>query len=91
MNREEIAHRSDDSPDQPASAPVHDTGLEARDSASDSPSPLALVDAVAASTLSSKALARYQAYKEVLLAREQDEAAIISTLTLFIWDLSESR
>ncbi|HTU57287.1 MAG TPA: hypothetical protein VMF89_02620 [Polyangiales bacterium] len=43
------------------------------------------------STLPSKALARYHAYKEVLLAREQDEAAIISTLTLFVWDLSESR
>lgn len=58
---------------------------------SDVPSPLAHVDAVATSSLSKNALARYQAYKEVLLARERDEAAIVSTLTLFIWDLSESQ
>jgi hypothetical protein len=58
---------------------------------SDTPSPLAHVDAVAISALSKNALARYRAYKEVLLAREQDQAAIVSTLTLFVWDLSESQ
>jgi hypothetical protein len=59
--------------------------------ASNAASPLARFDALAVSTLSSKTRARYHAYKEVLLAREQNEAAIISTLTLFIWDLSVSR
>jgi hypothetical protein len=54
------------------------------------PSPFASIDAIAAASLSSKSLKRYQAYKEVLLAREQDHAAIISTLTLFVSDLSES-
>lgn len=51
---------------------------------------LARIDAIAAAALSSKSLARYQAYKQVLLAREQDHAAIISTLTLFVSDLSEA-
>jgi hypothetical protein len=55
------------------------------------PSPFASIDAIAAASLSGKSLKRYQAYKEVLLAREQDHAAIISTLTLFVSDLSESR
>lgn len=73
-----------------ASAPAHDDAVGARDS-SNSSSPLAHIDATAVSALSKRALARYQAYKKVLLAREQDEAAIISTLTLFVWDLSESR
>jgi hypothetical protein len=51
---------------------------------------LAPIDAIAAATLSSKSLERYQAYKQVLLARERDHAAIISTLRLFISDLSEA-
>lgn len=54
-------------------------------------SPLTLLDETAAAALSNKSLARYEAYKAVLLAREQNEQAIISTLTLFIRDLSESR
>jgi hypothetical protein len=51
---------------------------------------LARIDAIAAATLSSRSLARYHAYKQVLLAREQDRAAIVSTLTLFVADLSEA-
>jgi hypothetical protein len=51
---------------------------------------LARIDAIAAGALTSKSLARYHAYKKVLLAREQDHAAIISTLTLFVSDLSEA-
>jgi hypothetical protein len=48
------------------------------------------IDALAAARLSSKSLARYEAYKQVVLAREQDHAAVVSTLTLFVSDLSEA-
>lgn len=82
--------RPDDTPAQATSAPTHSTEVDVGGAASGASSPLARIDAMAVSALSSKALARYHAYKEVLLAREQDEAAIISTLTLFLWDLSES-
>jgi len=51
---------------------------------------IARVDAIATAALSTKLLERYQAYKQVLLAREQDHAAIVSTLTLFVSDLSEA-
>lgn len=51
---------------------------------------LARIDAIAAAALSGKSLARYHAYKQVVLAREHDHAAIISTLRLFISDLSEA-
>jgi hypothetical protein len=51
---------------------------------------LARNDAIAAAALSGKSLARYLAYKQVVLAREQDPAAIVSTLRLFISDLSEA-
>lgn len=51
---------------------------------------LARIDAIAAAALSSKSLARYEAYRQVLLAREQDPTAIISTLTLFVSDLTEA-
>ena len=91
MNREDTRPRLDASPGQAISTPVHDAGLDLDDSKIDSPSSLDLVDATAVSALSSKALARYQAYKEELLARDHDEAAIVSTLTLFVWDLSDSR
>lgn len=50
---------------------------------------LARIDAIAAAALSSKSLARYEAYKQVLLARERNPAAIVSTLTLFVSDLTE--
>ena len=89
MNREERT-RPDNTPAEAASA-THSTDVDAGGAASDAASPIGRIDALAVSTLSSKALARYHAYKEVLFAREQDEAAIISTLTLFVWDLSESR
>lgn len=51
---------------------------------------IARVDAIATAALSTKLLERYQAYKQVLLAREPDHAAIVSTLTLFVSDLSEA-
>jgi hypothetical protein len=51
---------------------------------------LARMDAIAAARLSSQSLTRYQAYKQVLLAREQDHAAIVSTLKLFVSDLAEA-
>jgi hypothetical protein len=54
------------------------------------PSSLAHIDALAVSKLSTRALARYQAYRKVLIAREQDEAAVRSTLSLFVWDLSDN-
>jgi hypothetical protein len=78
-------------PDTPAEAPSAPTRSAAVEVVSDTASPLARLDALAVSTLSSGALTRYHAYKEVLRAREQDEAAIVSTLTLFVWDLSEGR
>jgi hypothetical protein len=60
------------------------------DSMYDPNASLARIDAIAAAALSSKSLARYEAYKQVLLARERDPAAIISTLTLFVSDLTEA-
>lgn len=51
---------------------------------------LARMDTLAAATLSSKLLIRYEAYKRVLLARERDPAAIVSTLKLFVSDLAEA-
>lgn len=51
---------------------------------------LARIDAIAAAKLSGKLLVRYEAYKQVLLAREQDHTAIVSTLTLFVSDLSDA-
>lgn len=60
------------------------------DSIYDPDASLARIDAIAAAALSSKSLVRYQAYKQVLLAREQDHAAIATTLTLFVSDLSEA-
>jgi hypothetical protein len=64
--------------------------VEQNDSMYDPKASLARIDAIAAAVLSGKFLARYQAYKKVLLAREQDPAAIIATLTLFVADLSEA-
>lgn len=59
------------------------------DSLYDPDAALARVDAIAAATLSSKLLERYEAYKQALLVREQDHAAIVATLALFVSDLSE--
>jgi hypothetical protein len=89
MNRQEMTG-PDEHPDQSASSSIPSMDLDAGSASSVAPS-LDQIDALAVSMLSSKSLARYRAYKEVLLAREQDEAAIFSTLTLFVWDLSESR
>ena len=70
---------------QPAEHLVkHDDGMYGPEAS------LAHIDAIAAAGLSSKSQARYEAYKQVVLAREQDPAAIISTLRLFISDLSEA-
>jgi hypothetical protein len=90
MNRDERT-RPDDTLADANSAPTKSTDVNAGSAADDAPSPFARIDELAVSSLSGKALARYYAYKEVLLAREQDEAAIASTLILFISDLSESR
>jgi hypothetical protein len=51
---------------------------------------LARIDAIAGATLPRKLLVRYEAYKQVLLARDQDYAAIVATLTLFVADLCEA-
>jgi hypothetical protein len=52
--------------------------------------PLARMDAIATAALSGNSLARYHAYKEVLLARETNPESIASTLTLFVLDLAEA-
>ena len=64
--------------------------MKQNDSMYDPDASLARIDAIAAAALSSESLVRYQAYKQVLLAREQDHAAIVSTLTLFVSDLTEA-
>lgn len=51
---------------------------------------LARIDAIATATLSGKLLARYEAYKQILVARDQDHATIAATLTLFVADLSKA-
>jgi hypothetical protein len=55
------------------------------------PSAYANIDALAVSSLSSESLARYYAYKQVLLDLEQDDESVISTLSIFVWDLFEGR
>ena len=70
MNCEEMT-RPDDSPAQAASAPIRNTDADVAGEASDVPSPPAHIDARAVSALSIKALARYQANKELLFAGEQ--------------------
>lgn len=52
--------------------------------------PLARIDAIAAAALWGNSLARYHAYKDVLLARETNPESIASTLTLFVLDLTEA-
>ncbi|GFE87240.1 hypothetical protein GCM10011488_21940 [Steroidobacter agaridevorans] len=89
MNCEE-RNGPNDRPAPKDASPTHGAEPQA-ERAADTPLPLAHIDALAVSTLSSEALTRYQAYKAVLLAREQDEAAILSTLTLFVQDLSDRR
>jgi hypothetical protein len=55
------------------------------------PSAFARIDALAVSSLSSASLARYYAYKQALLDLEQDDASVISTLSIYVWDLFEGR
>jgi hypothetical protein len=55
------------------------------------PSAFARIDALAVSSLSSESLARYYAYKQTLLDLEQDDESVVSTLSLYVWDLFEGR
>jgi hypothetical protein len=55
------------------------------------PSAFARIDSLAVSSLSSDSLARYYAYKQALIDLEQDDASVISTLSVFVWDLFEGR
>ena len=54
-------------------------------------SAFARIDALAASSLSSESLGRYYAYKHALLDLEQHDESIISTLSIYVWDLFEGR
>jgi len=49
------------------------------------------IDALAAAALSIESLARYHAYKQLLLELEQDDESVIFTLSIFVWDLFEGR
>jgi hypothetical protein len=50
-------------------------------------SAFARIDALAVSSLSSGSLARYYAYKHL----EHDDESVISTLSVYVWDLFEDR
>jgi hypothetical protein len=54
-------------------------------------SPFARIDAMAVSSLTTESLARYYGYKQALLDLEQDDESVISTLSIYIWDLFEGR
>ena len=54
-------------------------------------SAFARIDALAVSSLSNESLARYYAYKQTLLDLEQDHESVISTLSIYVWDLLEGR
>jgi hypothetical protein len=51
----------------------------------------ARIDALAVASLSSESLARYYAYKQALLELDQNEESVISTLSIYVWDLFEGR
>ncbi|GFE80681.1 hypothetical protein GCM10011487_26810 [Steroidobacter agaridevorans] len=70
MNRAEM-FRPDDSPAWGTSAPIRSTDADVAGEASDIPSPPAHIDARAVSAVSIKALARYQATKELLFAGQR--------------------
>lgn len=55
------------------------------------PSVYARIDALAVSSLPSESLARYYAYKQALLDLEQNDDSVISTLSVYVWDLFEGR
>jgi hypothetical protein len=54
-------------------------------------SAFARIDALALSSLSSESLGRYYVYKQALLDLEQDDESVISTLSIYVWDLFEGR
>jgi hypothetical protein len=54
-------------------------------------SAFARIDALAVSSLSTESLARYYAYKQALLDLEQDDESVVSTLSIYVWDLFEGR
>ena len=54
-------------------------------------SAFARIDALAVSSLSSESLGRYYAYKQALLDLEQNDESVISTLSIYVWDLFEGR
>jgi hypothetical protein len=54
-------------------------------------SAFARIDALAVSSLSSESLGRYYAYKHALLDLEQNDESVISTLSIYVWDLFEGR
>jgi hypothetical protein len=51
----------------------------------------ARIEALAVSSLSSESLGRYYAYKHALLDLEQDDESVVSTLSIYVWDLFEGR
>jgi hypothetical protein len=55
------------------------------------PSAFARIDALAVSSLSNASLGRYYTYKQALLDLEQDDESVISTLSIYVWDLFEGR
>jgi hypothetical protein len=55
------------------------------------PAAFARIDALAISSLSGESLARYYAYKQTLLDLEQNHESVISTLSIYVWDLFEGR
>jgi hypothetical protein len=54
-------------------------------------SAFARIDALAVSSLSSESLGRYYAYKHALLDLEHDDESVISTLSIYVWNLFEGR
>ncbi len=68
------------------------SGKEAHQGMVSNPSSaFARIDALAVSSLSSGSLARYYAYKQALLDLEHDDESVISTLSVYVWDLFEDR
>ena len=55
------------------------------------PSAYTRIDALAVASLSSESLARYYAYKQALLDLEQNDESVISSLSIYVWDLFEGR
>jgi hypothetical protein len=68
-----------------------ESGRAHQDVVLDPSSAYARIDALAVSSLSRESLARYYAYKQALLDLEQDDESVISTLSIYVWDLFEGR